>query len=622
MPTRPDPTNSRRLSAVPVALVLLTLVALGLRLNCLDCYGLWYDEVASVEIARRGPWAILTDRFGGMLVQTPLHYLTVWLTSLPIDPASSTVLVRLPSVMAGTLLVPVTFALGRLMFGSGAGLVAALLVAISPVAIGYSQDVRPYALLILFAALAVLLLLLAERYGGRRRWWAFTAALVAAIYASYFGLTLFLPVLLPYVAWVLARLWRERRDDLRTALFAPGVAALASIPIALDVLRVERASPDLSLLTPRLLFDQLVLLPTRLAQTGLGGEAEAWAQWLLFALAVAGAATGVLMRRAPYVALCALMLVVPALELALFRTTNQVFQRYASFALPFYMLLIGGGTAGYFGLQNADFGLIWRVGGWVLRTAGTAVALIFALGTYLYFTPAEHRRFSYLPDYRGAARYLAEVVGPDDLIVMLDEPALGQEVLLFYFRGAPPAPLFDSRDPRVASQRPSGDVYWVVSFFQNQPEFLQSLPQKDPRWIEPAYFERIVVLRERAPVDVAEGLGRFLVPLREQLASFQPVRTLGGVEMQAEGRVEEAAGFYREAGAYYPRLGAEFLESAKGYMERGDIPKAWREAATSLFMQPGDPQIHVLLSNLLAREGFELEANVARRIGDRLEASP
>jgi uncharacterized membrane protein len=207
-----------------------------------------------------------------MLVQTPLHYLMVWLTSLPIDPTSSTVLVRLPSVIAGTLLVPTTYALGRVMFGGGAGLVAALLVALSPVAIGYSQDVRPYSLLVLLAALSVLLLLLAERYGGRRRWWAFAAALVATIYVSYFGLTLFLPALVPYGVWVLVRLWRERRDDLRAALLALGVAALASIPIALDVLRVERTSPDLSLVTPRLLLDQLVLLPTRLAQTGLGGE--------------------------------------------------------------------------------------------------------------------------------------------------------------------------------------------------------------------------------------------------------------------------------------------------------------------------------------------------------------
>src|SRR6266542_2759579 len=99
------------------ALIIITLLALALRLWCLDCYGLWYDEVASIEIASRGPAAILTDRFGGMLVQTPLHYLMVWLTSLPLDPASSSILVRLPSVIAGALTPLVVYGIGKEMFG-------------------------------------------------------------------------------------------------------------------------------------------------------------------------------------------------------------------------------------------------------------------------------------------------------------------------------------------------------------------------------------------------------------------------------------------------------------------------------------------------------------------------
>lgn len=81
-----EPRRPRRLGRLPVAILLLTLGALALRLYCLDCYGLWYDEVASILIARRGPLAIFTDRFGGMLVQTPLHYLIVWLTQLPFPP--------------------------------------------------------------------------------------------------------------------------------------------------------------------------------------------------------------------------------------------------------------------------------------------------------------------------------------------------------------------------------------------------------------------------------------------------------------------------------------------------------------------------------------------------------
>ena len=600
-------------------LFLLTLLALALRLYCLDCYGLWYDEVASVEIARRGPWAVITDRFGGMLVQTPLHYLQVWLTLLPGDPASSAVWVRLPSVLAGTLTLPVVYGLGRMMFGQAAALVAALLLMVSPVHIGYSQDARPYALLVLFTAISVYCLLRAEREEGAemsRWWWGFAGSTALAIHTSYFGLTLFLPALSSYLAWVLYRAWR--RGSLRAALAPVAAIAIASVPIAWDVLRVERASPDPSLLINevKLLLDQFALLPMTLAKIGLGGLAEAWAQWGLFGLALVGAIWG----RARYVALCALMLIIPALELALFKTTNQVFQRYALFVLPFYLLLMGNGLAllwlGVVGrralilhpsIRNIFAGAISAV-----------VAMMFALGAYLYFNPAEHRRFSYLPDYRGAAQYLAEVAEPGDIIVLVDEPALGAEVMNFYWRGSPPTLARDARDPRLRADIPAGDIFWVISFFQNDPAFMRDLPLFDPRWREAARFERILVLREERPGPPLVGLSRLVELMRMVAPTLQPVQTLSGVVLQAEGQGRDAAVLYSGAGAYYRGLGGEFLVSAQGFLARGDKPKAWREAITSFFMQPGDPRIHELMSQMLLDEGYRAESELARQVAQRL----
>jgi 4-amino-4-deoxy-L-arabinose transferase-like glycosyltransferase len=619
---------------VKYAVLLLTLIALALRLYCLDCYGLWYDEVASVEIAGRGPWAILTDRFGGMLVQTPLHYLLVWLTALPIDPAESAVPVRSTSVLAGALAVPVLYGLGREMFGRGAGLLAALLVAVSPVHVGHSQDVRPYALLVLFSSLSVYTLVRAEKGGGARWWWAFAGATIATLYISYFGLTLFLPALAPFVAWVLWRALRRGGAPLRPGLLSLALVAVASIPIVLDVLRVERTPPDLSLLSFKLLFDQLALLPTSLAKVGLGGEAEIVVQWILFALAALGALAGLIAGRTRYVALCALMLVVPALELALFRTTNQVFQRYAVFALPFYLLLISTGVAGLWAAFRrrsleerrpapatpthaspiAQYASRLLVG-----AVGAGVLLLFVLGTYFYFKPEEHRRFSYLPDYRGAARFVAEQADDGDLVVLVDEPALGAEVMDFYWRGAPPALVRDARDPRLGADMPSGDVYWVVSFYQNDPSFLRDFAESSLYWEASGYFDRIVVLRERRRVVPVEALAILVEKLRGSVPEFQPVRTLRGVVLQAEGQAVEAAALYSQAGAYFPRLGAEFLVSAQGYLDRGERARAWREALTSLFMQPGDPRIHTLLTRLLAEEGYAAQSQVSRQVAESLE---
>src|SRR6476659_3705600 len=82
---------------------LVLLAGLGLRLYGLDSYSLWMDEVESIAMAQRGIAAIFGDRFGFYANQTPWHYLLVWLTIQPIDPATTSVLVRFPSVLTGAL---------------------------------------------------------------------------------------------------------------------------------------------------------------------------------------------------------------------------------------------------------------------------------------------------------------------------------------------------------------------------------------------------------------------------------------------------------------------------------------------------------------------------------------
>jgi hypothetical protein len=223
-----------------------------------------------------------------------------------------------------------------------------------------------------------------------------------------------------------------------------------------------------------------------------------------------------------------------------------------------------------------------------------------------------------LPDYRAAVHYFEGRAREGDLVVLVDEPALGAEVVEFYRRSTPTLLVRDSRDPRLKADKPAGDIYWVVSFFQNDPEFLRELSESDPRWGDAAFFDRIVVLRERGPVVPTEGLSRLVEKLEEKLPSYQPVRTLRGVLLQADGRALPAADLYGQTEAYYPRLGAEFLVSARGYLERGDRAKAWREALTSLFMEPRDPRIHDFIAQLLAVEGYSGESSLAQQVAREL----
>jgi len=80
------------------------LLGLILRLGWINAYGLWDDEVLSVQTAHSGLSFVFTNRFGWIGTQTPWHYALTWLMSQPLDPATSSMLVRLPSALAGAFL--------------------------------------------------------------------------------------------------------------------------------------------------------------------------------------------------------------------------------------------------------------------------------------------------------------------------------------------------------------------------------------------------------------------------------------------------------------------------------------------------------------------------------------
>jgi mannosyltransferase len=126
-------------------LLLIFLLAAGVRFYNLGAKGLWLDEVLQGGAARYHSlgeviaWTRWDD-------QMPLLNGITWLMRgvLPND-----ALLRTPSAIAGLLTVVGIYLLGRALFGRRAGLIAAVLTAVWPFAIAYSQEARPYALLIM-----------------------------------------------------------------------------------------------------------------------------------------------------------------------------------------------------------------------------------------------------------------------------------------------------------------------------------------------------------------------------------------------------------------------------------------------------------------------------------------
>ncbi len=118
---------------IPITLILL--LAAGLYFYQLGTESLWVDELYSVNDAKRLP--------GHLGLIRPLYYILLWLW---MQFGTSDAWLRGLSVLFGLGSVFLTYQLGRHVAGKTTGLIAALLLALSPLFINFAQMVRMYTL--------------------------------------------------------------------------------------------------------------------------------------------------------------------------------------------------------------------------------------------------------------------------------------------------------------------------------------------------------------------------------------------------------------------------------------------------------------------------------------------
>lgn len=606
---------------LPVGIFLL---GLGLRLTCLDCLNLWYDEIASVETAQSGIEALFNDRFGWMLVQSPFHYLLVWLTLQPADPTATATFVRLPSAIAGALLPLLVYGIGRETFGRLQGLFAALFSALSIALIDLSQDVRPYSMLAFLTVLSVYCLLMSERTGSAKWWSAFALVTAANILHAYTALTLVMPALAPYMLWALWRLWSNRSKERRPLYYAGlsyAALAVASLFTLLSLIQVPRIAPDLSKVSLGGILNVCIQVLVWFTRFDLGDEVEVISQLGLLLLAILGVYAGVKAGQGRWVILCVLLCLVPSILLAILSTTNSVFPRYTLFVGPFYFLLAANALASLVSLTNkmsvpATIARTLRVGGAVI--AGL-VALVFVAGALRFAGAEGHADLTYHPDFRGAARYLSQHATPQDLIVFIDDPSLGYTAAGFYWRGSPPAPAFDARDPRLFAHKGSGDILFVMNSLDS--ELTTRIADPSQGWTDVQRFHGVAILHEAdSDRSVVNSMERLVAKLATVRPDYPPIVTLQGCVAQARGDATRAAELYRKAGSYF-LSDNEYLQTAQGFAARGEMEKAWREAAISKFMRPGNPELQIWLAQQLQQAGFESESRIATQVAQALQAA-
>lgn len=142
-----------RLTAIEgAALAFITLLAAWLRLRGLGDQSLWLDEAVAWRQTKGSALDVISATAGDNF--PPLSNLSMWASRRMFGDTAWAM--RLPSAVAGLATVLALFWLGRRVGGVWCGLLAALLLAIHPFHIWYSQEARMYALLALGSTLAAI----------------------------------------------------------------------------------------------------------------------------------------------------------------------------------------------------------------------------------------------------------------------------------------------------------------------------------------------------------------------------------------------------------------------------------------------------------------------------------
>ncbi|MGI9626788.1 MAG: glycosyltransferase family 39 protein, partial [Longimicrobiales bacterium] len=215
-PVAPNGRGRSEHTWIALAIALGLIVRVGVALNS----QVWLDEANSVLIAL----SPLSD-FGAVFApdsSPPLYYivLKLWAFVAPIDPFW----LRVPSILFGVATIPVLWMVGRAMDRPETGVVAAWLVALHPLHVYYSEEIRMYSMLVLLGLLFYYGLFHRLKEDGNS-----VPAILASIalsYTHYYGLVL---VGVGFTIALLA--YPTRRRAVAVAGAVVGIAFLPWVPV-------------------------------------------------------------------------------------------------------------------------------------------------------------------------------------------------------------------------------------------------------------------------------------------------------------------------------------------------------------------------------------------------------
>jgi hypothetical protein len=381
------------------SLAIVVGIGVYLDLHRLDAKPFWLDEAISESIGVSSGWAFVKLAFARETNMAFYYLVLHWWLGL-VHPSDFTI--RLLSVIFAVAALPVFYAVATKLFDERVGLAAALLLAVNPTFVSYSQEARSYSLAIFLSLVSWSTFIDCAREPTRLASLKYVAATTLAVYTHSLAI-LILPAQ-GLTLLFLQREWSKRRP----LLWVMSLVALLLVPMF--ILTAYWYSGGEEWIARKIGVPGLASL-REVAVTFAGGIAPPWVRQRSLEVLTA---LGVLMFLANWVkgsgpatfrangyACAVIALVAPiALLMCISQAIPLFIVRYVLICLPFYVLIVATGWC-----QFRD-----------RRVAASGVALLVLLslwGDQAYYS------YSARPNWREAINFVNSDARDGDRLIFV-----------------------------------------------------------------------------------------------------------------------------------------------------------------------------------------------------------
>jgi len=609
--------DRRSQAACWLALMGILWLGTALRMHALGATSLWTDEI-NVVLAARGSLPEVLQGARSHFSAPPLDYFVVHLLATGVG--SQEFVLRFGAVAWSVLSIPLAYRLGRQAAGRWAGVATALLLATSPLHVGFSRQVKFYAALTFFSLLSNVVFVYALRYARRpRRWRPWLAHGLANVAGIYFH---------PYVALILlcqgaylGSLWLGRlvaNRLRRTPLPAGALPFLLSAALTTacfapwffwDMAQQSAAGAYSTATDLAWLADALEAL----------GHEHAWSAAILGSLVLCSLLPTGQRRRPDVRPLLALNVLVIGLVVWTDNVAGYWFApKQMLFALPAYLALAAAGLASLYRLIHRLVSRFPAGGGRLARWLPLALVVAAIVGASI---PAVARIAGTWDrekqNWRAAAALLEQEAQAGDGIAGLDRAA---HSVAYYGPNLPIERLADKRPAGLAQLLAEHPRLWYVrdlDFGRQQPALEQ--------WIQDQGFTTtdvggvLVSVGDRAAAS-AEGEQQPAVEGAGEDASVAKAALERGQSYYAENRWQEALAEFQQVTALKPEWGIGHTKLGNTYRQLGRLEEAEAAYRLSIAAEPGYVGAYVQLGDLYRAQGREDESLAPYR--EAVEADP